>query len=116
VISMVPKCGNPVLGQIAVYSGMTILISYPGNWFSQHSMAGNSASSPDFACSSVYRLMAAQDTAAFCHSQRTGWLAGLEPGRQESCRAFAINFSIGVAIAIGIASRFFHCDTDSDVD
>src|ERR1700679_1641743 len=51
---MTPKSGRPVFGHTEVNSGSWITISYPGNWFGQVSISGNSASSPAAACSEVY--------------------------------------------------------------
>src|SRR5438309_4459648 len=50
-----PKSGNPVFGHTEVNSGSSTTISYPGNWFGQVSMSGNLKSSPEAACSGVYR-------------------------------------------------------------
>ena len=46
---IVPKSGSPVFGQMALYSGSTIVIVVFGNWLSHVSIRGSFAPRPDFA-------------------------------------------------------------------
>ncbi len=49
----VPKSGRPLRGQIEVYSGIVMAISYEGNWFGHVSMVGSGEVMPLSACLSV---------------------------------------------------------------